>query len=256
MTAPLPLLRSAGLDALPGIVAGFSLRAGGVSTGPYGHPSGDGGLNLGRSTADDPESVEENCRRFTAAFGLTVDRAAIAGQIHSAIVQSAGAPGLYAGTDGLVTATPGLLLCISAADCAAVLFADPDARVVGACHAGWRGAVGGIVEETLQQMAVLGADPARVVAAIGPCISQDAFEVGPEVAAHFGAARVRQGEGDRHHADLTGEIVDRLAAAGVLAANIDPSGACTATDPDGRFYSHRASGGTTGRMMGAIALVA
>lgn len=255
MTASLSLLRSARLDALPGIAAGFSTRAGGVSTGAYGHGD-EGGLNLGRSTADTPESVEENRRRFAAAFGLSMEQAAIAGQVHSTVVQTAGAPGLYGGTDGLVTATPGLLLCITAADCAAVLFADADARVVGACHAGWRGAVGGIVEETLRQMTALGADPARVVAAIGPCISQDAFEVGPEVAAHFGATRVRPGTGDRHHADLTGEIMDRLTAAGISPDRIDASDACTATDPDGRFYSHRASGGTTGRMMGAIALTA
>lgn len=254
MTAA-PLLRSARLDALPGLVAGFSTRAGGVSGGAYGDASGTGGLNLGRSTADDAASVDENRRRFAAAFGLTADDAAIAGQVHGTTVQTATGPGLYGATDGLVTRTPGLLLCITAADCAAVLLADVDARVVGACHAGWRGAVGGIVEETLRQMAVLGADPARVVAAIGPCISQDAFEVGPEVAAHFGAARVRPGAGDRVHADLTGEIADRLAAAGVSQDRIDTTGACTASDPGGRFFSHRASGGTTGRMMGAIALV-
>lgn len=250
-----PLVRFASLDALPGIAAGFSTRAGGVSTGPYGHAEDAGGLNLGRSTADTPASVDENRRRFAAAFGLAPERAAIAGQVHSTTVRTVDAPGLVLATDGLVTDTPGLLLCITAADCAAVLLTDAEARVVGACHAGWRGAVGGIVEETLRQMAALGADPARIVAAVGPCIGTDAFEVGPEVAAHFRASRVRPGAGDRLHADLTGEITDRLAAAGVSPDRIEPSGACTATDPAGRFYSHRASGGTTGRMMGAIALV-
>ncbi len=242
------IVRPRTLDGLPGIQAGFSTRRGGVSAAPY------DGLNLGRSTDDAPESVDENRRRFFAAFGAAPEQAAIAGQVHSADVLRVDVGGLYRGVDGLVTRTPGVLLCITAADCASVLLADPVARVVGACHAGWRGAVGGIAEETLSQMAALGADVARVVAYVGPCISPAAFEVGPEVAVHFDAANVRAGAGDRAFVDLPGEIRLRLLRAGVAESAIETDGACTALDPGQRFFSHRASGGRTGRMMGAIVL--
>ncbi len=248
MTDLLPLLRPAIFRDAEGVRAGFSTRGGGASAAPY------GSLNLGLSTADDPAAVAENRRRFFAAFEVSPEDAAIAGQVHGTDVLPVTHGGLYRGVDGLVTATAGVLLCMTAADCASILFADPEARVVGACHAGWRGAVGGVAEETLRQMAALGADAARTLAYVGPCISQEAFEVGPDVAAHFAPAHVRAGRADRRHADLPAELRARLTAAGVPDANIETDGACTARDA--RFFSHRASGGTTGRMMGAIVLIA
>ena len=244
----LPLMRPAIFRGIGSVRAGFSTREGGASAAPY------GSLNLGLSTADDPAAVAENRRRFFAALGATPEDAAIAGQVHGTDVLPVTSGGLYRRVDGLVTATPGVLLCMIAADCASVLFADPEARVVGACHAGWRGAVGGVAEETLRQMATLGADAARTLAYVGPCISREAFEVGPDVAAHFAPENVRAGRDDRHHADLPAELRSRLVAVGIPEANIETDGACTARDA--RYFSHRASGGTTGRMMGAIVLVA
>ena len=152
----LPLMRPAIFRGIGSVRAGFSTREGGASAAPY------GSLNLGLSTADDPAAVAENRRRFFAALGATPEDAAIAGQVHGTDVLPVTSGGLYRRVDGLVTATPGVLLCMIAADCASVLFADPEARVVGACHAGWRGAVGGVAEETLRQMAPLGADAAQV----------------------------------------------------------------------------------------------
>ncbi len=245
--APLALLRPTVFEALPGLAAGFSTRTGGVSAAPY------DGLNLGRSTDDAPEAVTENRRRFFGALGFAEADAAIAGQVHGTRVQPVTAGGLYRETDGLVTATPGVLLCISAADCAAVLLADPEARVVGACHAGWRGTVGRIVPATIAAMQALGADPARMRAFVAPCIGRGAFEVGPEVAAQFDAAFVHPVAGANPHVDLKGAIAAQLAGAGVPEDQVEVSPWCTVEAAD-RFFSHRASGGRTGRMMGAIGL--
>jgi polyphenol oxidase len=242
-----PLLRSAVLAVQPGIAAGFSTRAGGKSAAPY------GSLNLGRSTDDDPAVVADNRRRFFDALGFTPEAAAIAGQVHGTRVETVTTGGLYTGTDGLVTATPGVLLCITAADCGAVLLADPDAQVIGACHAGWRGAVGRIVAETVRAMQALGADPARMRAYVGPCIGPEAFEVGPEVAAQFDSAFVQDGPRGRPHVDLKGALRAQLVEAGLAEASIEVSPCCTVAEAD-RFFSHRASGGTTGRMMGAIGM--
>ena len=241
------LLRSSVLDALPGVAAAFSTRSGGVSPEPF------GSLNLGRSTADAPENVDENRRRFFGALGFSPEQAAIAGQVHSADVKTVDGPGLVLRTDGLVTNTPGLLLCVSAADCASVLLADAEARVVGACHAGWRGCVGGIVAETVRQMEALGGDPSRMRAFVSPCISAAVFEVGDEVAAHFDPAFVTPKPEGKALVDLKGQLRAQLLALGLDAAHLDVSGGCTVRDAD-RFFSHRASGGTTGRMMGVIGL--
>lgn len=243
------LLPSTLLGTLPGLAAGFSLRTGGVSPEPY------GSLNLGRSTADDPTNVTENRRRFFGALGFDEADVAVAGQVHSARVQTVSAPGLYRETDGLVTNTPGLLLAISAADCAAVLLADAEARVVGACHAGWRGCVGGIVAETARQMQALGADPARMHAFVSPCISAAVFEVGAEVAERFDAAFVAEQPGGKALVDLKGQIRAQLLAAGLAPEHVEVSDGCTLSETE-RFFSHRASGGTTGRMMGAVGLAA
>ncbi len=243
MTA-LPLLRPRALP--PGVVAGFSTRHGGVSPPPY------ASLNLGLGTGDDPAHVHENRRRLAAALGFSVDRLVIAGQVHGTAVLTARAPGLYPGYDALVTATPGLLLCLTAADCAAVLLADAGRRVVGACHAGWRGAAGGIVGRTIRAMALLGARPEALYACVGPCISTRHFEVGPEVAARFDARYVHHPpDGTRPHVDLKAAIAGDLAAAGVTDVEVLPH--CTVAD-NADFFSHRAGHGTTGRMMGVIGM--
>lgn len=243
------LLRPDLLNDLDGVVAGFSTRRGGVSPPPY------DALNLGLHTEDNPEHVRENRRRLADALGMTPDQMVTAGQVHGATVRSVTEPGHVPGCDGLVTATPGLLLCISAADCAAVLLADPEARVIGACHAGWRGAAGRIVIRTVEAMAGLGAVPARIRAYVSPCISAERFEVGPEVAARFDDAVVLHPPGvAKPHVDLKAAIARQLRGTGVPEAQIAVSPRCTMSETDA-FFSHRGENGTTGRMMGCIGRV-
>jgi YfiH family protein len=242
------LLRPRLFEALPGVVAGFSTRHGGVSTGPY------TSLNLGLSTADVPEHVQQNRERAAAALGFAPGRLALAGQVHGDALLEVTEPGLYAGYDGLVTRTPGLLLGITAADCAAVLMADAGHRVVGACHAGWRGTVAGIVPETIAAMVRLGAVAADLVLYISPCISTAHFEVGPEVAARFDDAFVHRPPGQaKPHVDLKAAIAAQAIAAGVPPTAIEAAPQCTYAQTDD-FFSHRAEAGTTGRMMGLIGL--
>jgi hypothetical protein len=245
---PESILRPDGINQLAGITAGFSTRHGGASAAPY------ASFNLGLHTDDDPDAVRENRARLAAAFGTTPDRLATAGQIHGTTVRTVDASGHVPDCDGLVTATLGLVLCISAADCAAVLLADAEARVIGACHAGWRGAAGGVVGTTAAQMADLGARAERIRAYVSPCISAERFEVGPEVAAQFDEAVVlHPSQQAKPHVDLKAAIVRQLTEAGVSASHIDVSPHCTMTETD-TFFSHRGENGTTGRMMGCIAL--
>ena len=154
----------------------------------------------------------------------------------------------------LVTTTSRLLLAIATADCAPVLLSDPVAGVIGACHAGWRGAVAGIAARTVQTMVERGARPSSLRAHVGPCLSREAFEVGPEVAAQFDAAVVHRREAwPRPHVDLKAAVRRQLSDAGLADDHIEASAHCTLQEDD-TFFSHRASGGTTGRMFGAIVL--
>lgn len=248
-TPPAPHLAPTVFADLPGVVAGFSTRAGGVSPAPY------AALNLGLSTDDADANVRENRRRLFEGLGFGPDALAIAGQVHGAEVEVVDRGGLYRGTDGLATRTPGVLLCISAADCAAVLLADAEAGVVAACHSGWRGTVANIAARTVERAAALGAEPARLRAYVSPCISAEHFEVGEEVAAHFDDAFVRRPEGaPRPFVDLKGAIAAQLRAAGVRPAHVEVDPHCTVARRD-RFFSYRAEDGRTGRMMGFVGLV-
>ena len=243
-----PVLRPQIFADVPSVTAGVSTRHGGVSGPPYDT------LNLGRHVGDDASCVEENRRRFCAALDTDPAWLATAGQVHGSTVRVIDAPRHEPFCDGLVTTTPGLLLAIATADCAAILFADPVNRVAGACHAGWRGAVAGIAADTVQTMTDCGADPGELRAHVGPCISQAAFEVGPEVASQFDDAFVHQKDDwPRPHVDLKGALRHQLEAAGVPTDAIDISERGTAQETDD-FFSHRASGGTTGRMFGAVVL--
>ena len=254
-------LRPAVFDEAPNLVAGFSTRAGGASEGAY------ESLNLGLSTDDKAARVRENRRRLGAALGFAPDQWVVAGQVHGDHILRAEEAGLVRGYDGLVTERAGLLLCISAADCAAVLMADPEAGVAGACHSGWRGTVQRISAKTVGEMSALGARPERVRAYVSPCISLDHFEVGEEVAERFDEAFVRrpssavneapnaqqQQQQHKPHVDLKAAIAAQLRDAGVPEEHIEVSPHCTIGDRD-TFFSHRASGGVTGRMMGVIGL--
>jgi YfiH family protein len=234
----------------------FFTRKGGASSGIF------AGLNCGHGSSDQTEAVSVNRARVAKVMGVPV--AALAGvhQVHSAdVVTLTGPPDGAVQADALVTATPGIALSVLTADCQPVLFADPKAGVVGAAHAGWRGALSGVLEATLTAMETLGARRADIRAVIGPTISQSAYEVGPEFLEHFltedpGYARFfAGGNGDKMQFDLPGFGLHRLREAGVGDAHW--TGHCTYSDP-ARFYSYRRSvhqgEADYGRLISAIRL--
>jgi polyphenol oxidase len=216
---------------------GFFTRKGGASSGIF------AGLNCGTGSTDQTEIVAINRARVAEAMGVGPDALVTVHQVHSARALPVTGPlSIRPEADALVTATPGLLLAVLTADCQPVLFADPKAGVIGAAHAGWRGAVDGVLEATLDAMETLGARRSRIAAVIGPTISQAAYEVGPEFFDRFraeNAASTRffaQGPGDRMLFDLPGYGLHRLREAGVGHAVW--TGHCTYRDPS-RFYSFR-----------------
>ena len=242
----------------PGLRHGFFTRQGGVSTGLY------QGLNTGVGSNDDPVAVAENRRRVAEHLGGAPDDIAACYQIHSVVarVAEAGWKGERPEGDAVVSAAPGVICAVLTADCAPVLLADLEAGVVGAAHAGWKGALGGIIHSTVSAMEALGARPARTVAVIGPCIAQDSYEVGADYQERFehhdaGAGRFfAPGAGpDKRLFDLPGYVLWRLEQAGVGDAVW--TGEDTRTDAT-RFYSNRRAylNGEPdfGRLMSAISL--
>lgn len=216
---------------------GFFTRKGGASSGIF------AGLNCGTGSSDQTEIVAINRGRVAEAMGVGPDALVTVHQVHSARALPVTGPlSIRPEADALVTATPGLLLAVLTADCQPVLFADTDAGVIGAAHAGWRGAVDGVLEATVEAMEGLGADRSRITAVIGPTISQAAYEVGPEFFDRFRAedeASTRffaNGQGDRLLFDLPGYGLHRLRQAGV--GHAEWTGHCTYRDPE-RFYSFR-----------------
>jgi hypothetical protein len=228
------------LAALAGIRHAFFTREGGVSDGIYAT------LNAGVGSRDDQEHVAENRARMAAALGVAPDALLTPYQIHSANVVVADTPWTPATrprADAVVTRTRGLAIGVSTADCGPVLLADPDARVIGAAHAGWRGAVAGVTDAAIAAMEELGARRARIVAAIGPLIRQPSYEVGAELVENFrqadaANARFFQPSARPGHFmfDLPGYVAARLARAGIGA--IEDLGACTYADPQ-HFFSFR-----------------
>ncbi len=239
-----------------GVRHGFFTRQGGVSAGLY------EGLNTGVGSKDDPAAVAENRRRVAAHLGGAPDDLAACYQIHSAVARVAetGWKGERPEGDASVTAAPGVICAVLTADCAPVLLADPEAGVVGAAHAGWKGALHGIVHSTVAAMEALGARPARMVAVVGPCIAQASYEVGVDLQERFeqhdpGAGRFF-GPGradDKRLFNLPGFVLWRLEQAGVGEAAW--TGHDTRMD-ETRFYSNRRAflNGEPdfGRMMSAI----
>ncbi|WP_422020371.1 peptidoglycan editing factor PgeF [Pyruvatibacter mobilis] len=228
------------LDGLKGIRHGFFTRAGGVSTGIY-H-----GLNCGPGSNDDPSAVELNRTRVAIHLQVAPENLLSLYQVHSGKAVTVTEPWDAENrpqADGMATATRGLALGILTADCAPVLFADPTANVIGAAHAGWRGAAGGIVEATLAQMEGLGARRADTIAVVGPAISQENYEVGPDLRDEvmaLDAANERffvPSDRDGHwRFDLEAYVLARLRAADV--GTIGGLGECTYAD-DHRFFSFR-----------------
>jgi YfiH family protein len=224
--------------SLGGLAHGFLGRRGGVSTGAT------AGLNVGLGSADDPAAVAEN-RRLAAEAVLPGGRLVTAFQVHSAEVVTVSEPwedDARPHADALVTDRPGLLLGILTADCAPVLFADAQAGVVGAAHAGWKGAIGGVTDATITAMERLGARRDRIVAAVGPCIARASYEVDDRFLTTFAAAdaaneRFFAPGRERHHQfDLEAYVVHRLAAAGL--SRIEALGLDTYAD-EARFFSFR-----------------
>lgn len=254
----LPVLQSGLLAAVPGVRHAFFTRRGGVSKGIY------EGLNVGRGSGDDAADVAENRRRAAAWFGAGPDALNTCYQIHSATAVTAEAPwcGRLPEGDAVVTARPDIVCAVLTADCAPVLFVDPRARVAAAAHAGWQGALNGVVEAAVASMVALGADRARIVAAVGPCIAPESYEVGLEFLDRFESARpgsarfFRPGEtADKRLFDLPAFVLDRLAEAGVGQAEWIDRDTCAEAD---WFYSNRRAfkrgEGDYGRLMTAIML--
>ncbi len=257
MTAP-PHLTAPGLDE-DGVGHGFFSRVGGVSKGAY------ASLNTGPGSGDDPAAVAENRKRCAALIGVAPDRLLTNYQVHSPDVVHVEGPWKDnpPKADALVTKTRGLALGVLAADCMPWLFLDPTARVIGAAHAGWRGALAGVLENTVAAMETLGADPARIRAAAGPCLRQQNFEVGLELldafmerhadTEQFFAPGARD---DKRLLDLVGFAKLRLRAVGVAA--IDDVNVCTLGERE-HYFSYRASkrdgAPDYGRNLSAIALL-
>ena len=244
-------------DLLSPVRHGFFSRRGGASSGIF------AGLNCGLGSSDQSEAVALNRRRVAEAMEVAPEALIGVHQVHSPAVVTIDGPiqGDKPKADAIVTATPGLALTILTADCQPVLFSDPDANVIGAAHAGWRGALEGVLEATLDAMEKLGARRANIRAAIGPTISQRAYEVGPEFLDDFIADDpdntrfFANGQDDRMLFDLPAFGLHRLRRAGVGQAEWTRH--CTYSDPE-RFYSYRrathAGEADYGRLISAIRL--
>lgn len=227
-------------DALDGVAHGFFTRKGGASSGVF------EGLNCGLGSSDQSDIVKINRARVANAMGLSPEHLCAAHQIHSADVATIDGPqnGETPKVDALVTNQPGLALVILTADCQPVLFADRENGVIGAAHAGWKGAISGVLEATVSAMENLGAKRETITAVIGPSISQRAYEVGPEFFEAFldedphYARFFVNGQSDRYLFDLPAFGLHRLRAAGV--GHAEWTRHCTYFDAD-RFYSYRRS---------------
>jgi purine-nucleoside/S-methyl-5'-thioadenosine phosphorylase / adenosine deaminase len=236
------MLCASSLGAIDGLRHGFFTRQGGVSGGIY------ASLNCGPGSRDDTANVAENRARVAEILGVKPDRLLSLSQQHSAEAVTVKKPWDGAKTpeaDAMVTSTPGLALGVLTADCAPVLFADGEAGVIGAAHAGWRGALLGIVEATVKAMEKLGAAPERITAVIGPAISQKAYEVGSQYLEQFLAEEPGSGPffvtdeaSGEPHFDLPGYVGERLARAGV--GQIADLGLCTYCE-ETRLFSYRRS---------------
>ena len=234
------MLQALLLSELAGVRHGFFTRSGGVSHGVYAT------LNGGTGSNDAPDNVEENRARMAIALGVTPDRFLTAYQIHSPDVVVVEEPWTHdrrPRADAIVTRLPRLAIGVSTADCGPLLFADAEAHVIAAAHAGWRGALAGVIEAAIAAMEKLGAERSRIATALGPTIRQPNYEVGSEFVERFLAAdadnkRFFKPSTSSGHAmfDLGGYIAERLQRAGIT--NFEDLGLCTYAEPE-RFFSYR-----------------
>lgn len=244
--------------ALSGVRHGFFTREGGASGGLY------ASLNCGAGSGDDPAAVRENRRRAAARLGCPAEGLVTLHQVHGSTVVRIDAPpapeSARPRADGMVTTRPGVMLGVLTADCAPVLLADLRRGVVGAAHSGWRGALGGVIEGTVDAMVSAGARRASIVAATGPCIGGASYQVGADlrerfVAADRGSARHFSPDGGRFRFDLGGYVQGRLERAGVAEAELLGHDTCS---DEARFFSYRRAchrgEGDYGRNLSAIVL--
>ncbi|MBA4099750.1 MAG: peptidoglycan editing factor PgeF [Rhodospirillum sp.] len=230
------------LGDLPGIRHGFMTRAGGVSEGIY------DSLNCGLGSDDNLDHVRENRRRVLTMAGIPATTLLTAHQVHSPdvlVVEEEWRDGPRPKVDALVTTRKNIAIAASSADCVPILFADPEARVVAAAHAGWRGAVGGVLQATVKQMCALGARPERIRAGVGPCIGPASYEVGPEFPAPFlaqnpsNARFFRPAQRAGHHMfDLESYVAAELAAMKLGAIEVAYRDTCAEA---ATFFSYRRS---------------
>lgn len=237
MTHP-PFTLAPSLAHMPSLSHGFFGSTGGVSKGLY------ASLNAGAGSDDDTRAVATNRARIAAAIGASnVTHLLSCHQHHSADALLVEAPFTHRPKgDAMVTATPGLALAILTADCVPILFADTQAGVIGAAHAGWKGALGGIIKATLERMESIGADLQNIAAAIGPCIGQVSYEVGPEfrdtflAKASYSERFFKPGKGDRLQFDIQGFVRTRLVRAGLSRIDFIPHDTCAMAD---QYFSNR-----------------
>ncbi|HYW35050.1 MAG TPA: peptidoglycan editing factor PgeF [Balneolaceae bacterium] len=210
------------------------------------------GLNLGFNTDEDPEIIRKNRQYLFDAFDIDTNWIAFANQVHSNRVKVVTSGGTFAETDGLITQVPGLALAIQIADCPAVLIADLASNTVAAVHAGWRGAAGDILPNTMEKLVQLGVKTESCKAFISPCISVQNFEVGQEVAERFPVQFVDEEHFKKPHVDLKLFLKHQLQQAGLHSGNIEIHPDCTM---DGKkYYSYRREKEKSGRMMAVIML--
>lgn len=259
-TPDLPTIQSPLLSSLPGVKHAFFTRKGGTSTGIY------DSLNVGRGSKDDPADVVENRARAAAWFGGDPEDLNTCYQIHSTIaIKADGSWGdVRPQGDAVVTRTPGVICGALAADCAPVLLVDPEARIVAAAHAGWRGALDGVVQAAVDCMVELGARPERMTGVVGPCIGPKSYEVGLEFLHRFEADCPGSGRffkpgaaDDKRFFDLPSFVLDRLETAGVERR--EWVGRDTRAEEEWFFSNRRAflnNEGDYGRLLSAISLEA
>ncbi|MFN1833958.1 peptidoglycan editing factor PgeF [Balneola sp. MJW-20] len=210
------------------------------------------GFNLGLNTPEGPLVLNRNRARLAEMLNSDETELAYAEQVHSTNIRYVTEGGVLPETDGMYTDKQDLILGIQVADCAVVLLADEDNEIIGAAHAGWRGALGGIVPDLISKMTDIGAVTHEMKAFVSPCISIESFEVGREVADRFPERFVDYHRFEKPHIDLKQYLMDQLMSSGLKVENIELNTDCTVLN--NRYYSYRREGKRSGRMMGAIKL--
>ncbi|NUM81868.1 peptidoglycan editing factor PgeF [bacterium] len=233
-------------EAFPGVAAFFTTRKGGVSSAPF------DSLNMGLGTDDAYELVAENRRRFFQAVQIPQDLIVRQKQVHEDQIAYVTEPSLIGDTDACYTDRENVFLTVTVADCVPILFYEPRKKIAGVIHAGWRGTEKAIARKTIEQVkSQFQADASEIVAVIGPSISVKHYEVSEDVAEKFDRQFIHRNGFPKPHLDLWQANAFQLRAAGV--ENITISGLCTIEHGD-LFFSHRGSGGKSGRMIGVIGI--